>query len=75
MKRKLSKDEIRQCLTGPIPSVKTPFNKDGSIDYEGLGNQIEFLLGAKCRIILLTDGDSHLECMSRQEIAEVTRKV
>jgi 4-hydroxy-tetrahydrodipicolinate synthase len=75
MKSKLTKDEVRQRLTGPIPSVKTPFNEDGSIDYEGLHNQIEFQLGAKCRTILLTDGDSHFECMSRQEIAEVTRKV
>ena len=75
MKSQLTKDQVCHCLSGPIPSVKTPFNKDGSIDYEGLGNQIEFQLGAKCRTILLTDGDSHLECMSRQEIAEVTRKV
>ena len=31
------------------------------------------MIAANAKAVVLTDGDSHLECMSRQEIAEVTK--
>ena len=70
-----SKDELRNVLAGPFPSLKTPFNEDGSIDYDGLLNQIEFNLEAGSKILMLTAGDSHYICMSREEIATVTKFV
>lgn len=70
-----NKDEIRDRLTGPFPSVKTPFKKDGDIDYDGLRNQIEFDIAAGSKTIMLTAGDSHFICMSRDEIADVTKAV
>ncbi len=66
-------DTIRECLTGPIPSVCTPFNEDGSIDFEGLGRQLEFDIAAGAKTLLLTAGDSHYTCLSEGEIAEVTK--
>ena len=31
-----SVDEIRECLTGPVASLNTPFSRDGSVDFGGL---------------------------------------
>ena len=38
--------EMRARLSGPMPSLKTPFNRDGSIDFSGLRNLIDFNLAA-----------------------------
>jgi len=67
------RDEVRAHLTGIISSIATPFNRDGSVDYDGLRHQIDFVLEGGSRTVLLTAGDSHYICMSEAEIAEVTR--
>jgi 4-hydroxy-tetrahydrodipicolinate synthase len=64
---------VRECLTGPFPSIRTPFLENGSIDYEGLKGLIDFSLEAKSKALMLTAGDSHYICLSDEEIAEVTR--
>ena len=69
----MDRDEVRAHLTGIISSIATPFNRDGSVDYDGLRNQIDFVLAGGSRTVLLTAGDSHYICMSEAEIAEVTR--
>ena len=69
----MDRDAVREHLTGPIPSISTPFNRDGSIDFDSLRKMIEFDLDAGAKTILLTAGDSHYECLSDEEIAEVTR--
>ncbi len=68
-----SRDEVRAHLTGPIASVLTPFNRDGSVDYKGLRNFIDFVISAGSKTVLLTAGDSHYICLSDVEIAEVTK--
>lgn len=68
-----SKAEIREALTGPIPTIRTPYLETGEIDYKGLNTAIDFDLQAGARAIVLTAGDSHLIAMSDQEIAEVTK--
>jgi 4-hydroxy-tetrahydrodipicolinate synthase len=73
MKTRLHRDEIRAALTGPIWSIYTPFLRDGGIDYAGLRRQIDFILAAGCRTVLLTAGDSHFIILSDAEIAEVTK--
>lgn len=69
----MDKEKIKECLTGPIPSINTPFTKDGEVDFDGLRNQIDFLINVGAKTILLTQGDSHYECLSDNEIAQITR--
>lgn len=65
--------EIRELLSGPIPSISTPFLKNGDIDYETLANMIHFYIDSGIKTLLLTPGDSLYFCLSDAEIAEVTR--
>ena len=69
----MNRDEIRACLTGPIPSIRMPFHEDGSMDTDSLRHQIDFIIAAGSKTILLTAGDSHYMCLSDDEIAEATR--
>lgn len=64
---------MRARLSGPMPSLKTPFNRDGSVDFTGLRNLIDCNLAAGAKALMLTAGDSHYVALSEQEIAEVTR--
>ncbi|MCZ7647415.1 MAG: dihydrodipicolinate synthase family protein [Planctomycetota bacterium] len=64
---------IRAALSGPIASVRTPFNRNGSIDYAGVGRMLEFTFRAGGKVCLLTAGDSHFTCMSDEEIARLNR--
>lgn len=69
----MTRQEIRSALTGPFGSIRTPFLKDGSIDYNGLRNIIDFNINAGVGAILLTAGDSNYLLLSDQEIHAVTR--
>lgn len=71
----MDREEIRIALTGPVPSITTPFKKDGDIDYEALRAIVDFDIAAGAKTILLTAGDSHYICLSEREIAEVTNVV
>lgn len=73
MSPKYSRSEIRAQMTGPMPSLTTPFNRDGSIDFESFHRLIEFNLEAGAKTLMLTVGDSHYIALSEKEIAEVTR--
>lgn len=66
-------DQVREAFTGPIASTRTPFQRDGSIDYDGLRSLIDFNIAAGSKAVVLTAGDSHLIALSDAEIAEVTR--
>lgn len=68
-----SKEEIRDALSGPIPSISTPFLKNGDVDYPTLAKMIHFYIDSGMKTILLTPGDSLYFCLSEAEIAEVTR--
>jgi 4-hydroxy-tetrahydrodipicolinate synthase len=69
----ISRNEAKAALTGPIPTIRTPFLPDGSIDYKGLKNMIDFNIHAGANTIVLTAGDSHLIAMSDNEITELTK--
>ncbi|SRR6056297_56448 len=72
----LSIEETREALTGPIASIKTPFNKDGSIDYNGLRNYTDFIIEeGETKTVLLTNGDSLYTVLTDQEVANVTKTV
>jgi 4-hydroxy-tetrahydrodipicolinate synthase len=67
------REEIRTALTGPVTSVYMPFCRDGSIDFAGLRNQIDFSVDAGSSAMILTAGDSRYSILSDEEIAQVTR--
>ena len=65
--------EIREALSGPIPSISTPFLENGDIDYKTLSSMINFYIDSGIKTILFTPGDSLYFCLSDAEIAELTR--
>jgi len=65
--------ELRARLAGPIPSLKTPFHQDGSVDYKGLRNLIDRNLAHGAKALMLTAGDSHYVALTEKEIADVTK--
>jgi 4-hydroxy-tetrahydrodipicolinate synthase len=71
----ISREEVREKLTGPIASLTTPFTRDGEIDYPGLRKLIDGNLEGGSRSALLTYGDSLFSLMTDDEIADVTRVV
>lgn len=73
MPSQMSRDEIRAALTGPSGSIRTPFHRDGSIDWRGLANVIDANLDGGSQTALLTAGDSHFQCLTDDEIAAITK--
>lgn len=69
----MDREAIRDALTGPVVSVRTPFSRDGSIDFQGLRSSIDFYISAGSKTMLLTYGDSLFSLLTDQEVAEVTR--
>lgn len=65
--------DVREALTGAIPTISTPYTKDGIIDYRALQTMIDFDIAAGAKSIVLTAGDSHFIAMSDRQIAEITR--
>lgn len=68
--------EIRAALSGPWPSIHTPFSHNGDIDYTALRRQLDFLIEeAKVKAVVLTWGDSLFSILTDDEIAQVTKAV
>ncbi len=68
-------DAIQHALSGPIASIRTPFQRDGSIDYASLQAAVDFDINAGSGALLLTWGDSLFSLLSDSDIADVTRAV
>lgn len=65
--------EIRDALTGPVPSVHTPFDREGGIDFDALRRQLDFVIAAGAKTVVLTWGDSLYSLLTDDEIAQVTK--
>ena len=50
----ISREKVREHLTGPIASLNTVSDRDRSIDYDGLRNLIDADISGGCKTILLT---------------------
>jgi 4-hydroxy-tetrahydrodipicolinate synthase len=70
-----SRTEIIDALTGPIPTLRTTFRRDGSIDFCGLKNSIEFDITAGCKSIMLTPGDTLYSILTDKEVGEIVKFV
>ena len=66
----IDRQHVRQALTGPIPTIRTPFLRGGEVDLVGLRQLIDVNLDAGAGAIVLTAGDSHYIALSDAEIAE-----
>jgi len=66
---------FREKLTGIIVSIRTPFRKDGAIDWEALPGILDAGVNEGTKCLLLTAGDSHFECLADEEIEDLTRAV
>lgn len=64
----------KKGLTGPCASVRTPFLKDGAIDYKALGKQIDYVIHSGASAVILTYGDSLYSLLTDDEIAQLTKK-
>jgi dihydrodipicolinate synthase/N-acetylneuraminate lyase len=71
----ISREEVREALTGPVASLSTPFTFDGEVDYVGLRKLIDGNLTGGSNSSLLTYGDSLFTLLSDDEISDVTRVV
>ena len=49
-----SREEIRDALTCPIASVPTLFLRDGSIDFDGVRNFVDFAIAGGTKTMLIT---------------------
>ncbi len=71
----MDSERIKQALAGPIPSIRTPFRRDGSIDYDGLRRMVEFDIAAGAGALLITGGDSLFALLSDRDVGDLTRAV
>ena len=73
-KPNMAPTQYKKSLTGPCVSVRTPFSKDGNIDYEALRKQIDFGIVAGASAVILTYGDTLFSLLTDDEIAQLTKK-
>lgn len=68
--------EIRAALSGPWPSIGTPFTRHGEIDYAALDRLLDFAIEeGKAKAVILTWGDSLYSLLTDDEIADLTKAV
>lgn len=70
---RLTPDDIRARLLGPVASIPTPFTANGDIHFNGVANIIDTAIAGGSEVILLTVGDSQFFFLTEAEIAELTR--
>lgn len=71
----MNAEDAKAILTGPIPTLRTPFDRAGEIDFASLRRMIDFDIDAGANVLVLTAGDSHYEALGDARIMEVTRAV
>ena len=68
--------EVLAALSGPWPSISTPFTRQGEIDFASLYVSLDHLIEeAKAKAVVLTWGDSLYSLLTDEEIAELTKAV
>ena len=65
--------KVRDAFTGPVCSLPTPFKKDNTIDYDTAAQIIDFQIENGFKVIFLTPGNSHYNCISDDEMAELAK--
>lgn len=65
-------DRVKSCLTGPVMSMRTAFDRSGDIDFPAVQKIVETGIEGGTQSIMLTVGDSHFDCLSDAEIGTLT---
>ena len=68
-------DEIREALSGPCPTIRTPFTRDGDIDFDAVRRHVDFVIDAGAKVVILTVGDSLYTIITDDEVAALTKVV
>ncbi|MFO7947499.1 MAG: dihydrodipicolinate synthase family protein [Armatimonadota bacterium] len=71
----IDRQQMREALTGPVTTLRTPFDSDGDIDFEALRRHVDFVIEAGSKAVVLTHGDSLYTLLTDREIAAVTKTV
>ena len=66
---------VRRSLSGPISAVHPVFQRDGSLDFDGLRTQVDRNIAAGTGVLLLTYGDSLHSLLTDAEVADLLRAV
>jgi dihydrodipicolinate synthase/N-acetylneuraminate lyase len=67
--------ELRARVRGPVNSIYTTFTRSGELDWKGIRTMIDAGIAGGSGVTLLTFGDSQLDFLTDQEVAELTRVV
>ena len=67
--------ELQAALSCPMPSLRSPFNRDGSINQPALRNCVERSIANGAKSLMLTFGDTHYSVLTDAEVEVVTRIV
>jgi dihydrodipicolinate synthase/N-acetylneuraminate lyase len=67
--------ELRDRVKGPVNSIYTTFTSEGELDWPGIRAMVEMGIAGGSGVSLLTFGDSQLDFLTDQEVAELTRVV
>ncbi len=62
-------------LTGPVHPIPVPFAPDESVDYDSLGDYIEYLVDGGATTLLVTVGTSRFNLLDREEMLRVNETV
>lgn len=71
----VDRQQMREALTGPVATVRTPFDHEGDIDFDALRTHVDYLCEAGTGAVILTHGDSLFSTLTDREIASVTKVV
>ena len=66
---------IKEAISCPVPSISTPFTRDGQIDWEAVDRIVDFLLSNGAKSLLLTCGDSLMTILTDREMCEIAKRV
>lgn len=64
---------VEHAIQGPVNSIPTPFTHEGSVDWDGVRAIIDSGIAGGSQVSLLTPGDSQFDCLTPEEIHELTR--
>ena len=69
------REEIREALSAPMPSISTPFTREGEVNFEGIRSYVEFVLEGGAKTIMITHGDSLISVLTDEEVWQVNKAV
>ncbi len=70
---RLTPEEVKARIRGPILTIPTPFTADFKVDYQGVRNMVNLGLANKVGVYELTAGNSRYDVLSYDEVKKLTK--